>query len=63
MDYKIAEKAAFTVMGVQVLNTIRAILKYHSSGLSIIRTGKGKTVCRMYGICIDEDKSTDSLIT
>ena len=60
MDYKIVEKAAFTVMGVS------KSFKYDTGYTEIpqfwaehYQTGKGKTVCGMYGICIDEDKSTD----
>lgn len=61
MDYKIVEKAAFTVMGAS------KSFKYDTGYTEIpqfwaehYQIGKGKTVCGMYGICIDEDKSTDS---
>ena len=55
MDYKIVEKDSFTVMGVS------KVFKYDSATTEIplfwtehYQTGKGKVVCGMYGISIDE---------
>lgn len=55
MDYKIVEKDSFTVIGVS------KVFKYDAARADIpkfwtehYQTGKGKIVCGMYGICIDE---------
>ncbi|PYG87367.1 AraC family transcriptional regulator [Ruminiclostridium sufflavum DSM 19573] len=60
MDYKIIEKDSFTVIGVSRL------FKYDSAAGEIPRfwsehyqTGKGKLVCGMYGISIDESMGSD----
>lgn len=54
MDYRISEKEAFTVMGAS------KAFRYDTAFEEIPRfwtehyeTGKGQTVCGMYGICID----------
>lgn len=60
MDYKIIEKEAFTVMGVS------RVFKYDTAKTEIpkfwtehFQTGKGKIVCGMYGVCIDESMGSD----
>ncbi|WP_312654255.1 AraC family transcriptional regulator, partial [Aminipila sp.] len=60
MDYKIVEKDSFTVMGVS------KVFKYDSATREIpqfwtehYQTGKGKVVCGMYGVCIDESMGSD----
>ena len=60
MDYKIVEKDSFTVMGVS------RVFKYDSATTEIpqfwtehYQTGKGKFVCGMYGISIDESMGLD----
>ncbi len=60
MDYKIIEKDSFTVIGAS------RIFKYESATREIpkfwtehYQTGKGKFVCGMYGICIDESMGSD----
>lgn len=60
MDYKIVEKEAFTVL------CVSKSFKYDSAATEIpkfwdehYRTGKGKTVCGMFGICIDESMGTE----
>ena len=60
MDYKIVEKAAFTVMGVS------KTFKYEGAGAEVplfwaehYRSGKGETVCGSYGISIDEEMGGD----
>lgn len=60
MDYKIVEKDSFTILG----NS--KIFKYNTAKEEIpkfwtqhYQTGKGKIVCGMYGVCIDEDSDTD----
>lgn len=60
MDYKIVEKASFTVLGAS------KTFKYESAGEMVpmfwaehYQSGKGKTVCGMYGISIDESMQGD----
>ncbi len=60
MDYKIIEKEAFTVMGGS------KVFKYDTAKTEIpkfwtehFQTGKGKIVCGMYGVCIDESMGAD----
>ncbi len=60
MDYKIVEKDSFTVIGAS------KVFKYDTAKAEIpqfwaehYQTGKGKTVCGMYGICIDENMGSD----
>ncbi len=60
MDYKIIEKEAFTVIGVS------KVFKYDTAKTEIpkfwtehFQTGKGKIVCGMYGVCIDESMEAD----
>ncbi|AQS06647.1 regulatory protein SoxS [Clostridium beijerinckii] len=60
MDYKIVEKDSFTVMGVS------KIFKYENAFAEIppfwtehYEAGKGKFVCGMYGISIDESMGSD----
>jgi len=58
MDYKIVEKAAFTVMGVSKrFNYDAGYAEIPQFWTEHYQTGKGKTVCGMYGICIDEGVS------
>lgn len=60
MDYKIVKKDSFTVMGVS------KVFKYDSATREIpqfwtehYQTEKGKVVCGMYGVCIDESMGSD----
>jgi len=60
MDYKIIEKEAFTVMGAS------KVFKYNTAKTEIpkfwtehYQTGKGKIVCGMYGVSIDESMGSD----
>ncbi|MBM7540001.1 AraC family transcriptional regulator [Amphibacillus cookii] len=60
MDYKIVEKDSFTIIGAS------RIFKYGTAKTEIPRfwtdhyqTGKGKVVCGMYGVCIDENLGSD----
>lgn len=60
MDYKIVEKDSFTVMGVS------KVFKYGNAFAEIppfwtehYEAGKGKFVCGMYGISIDENMGSD----
>lgn len=60
MEYKIMQKDAFTVLGVS------RMFKYEGPKTEIpafwaehYQSGKGKYVCGMYGICIDESMGTD----
>ncbi|NLW88814.1 MAG: AraC family transcriptional regulator [Clostridiaceae bacterium] len=60
MDYRVMEKDAFTVLGASKR------FKYDGSKTEIPafwsehhQSGKGKIVCGMYGICIDESMGTD----
>ncbi len=60
MDYKIVEKDSFTVMGAS------KVFKYDSATTEIpkfwtehYQTGKGKVVCGMYGVSIDESMGSD----
>ena len=60
MDYKIVEKDSFTVMGAS------KTFKYDDATKDIpefwtqhYQTGKGKFVCGMYGVCIDESMKAD----
>ncbi len=60
MDYKIVEKDSFTVMGVS------KVFKYDSATTKVpqfwaehYETGKGKFVCGMYGVNIDESMGSD----
>jgi len=60
MDYKIVEKDSFTIMGVS------KVFKYDSATTEIpqfwaehYQTGKGKFVCGMYGINIDESMGSE----
>ena len=62
IDYKIVEKESFTVIG--ALRTF----KYESAFTEIpkfwdehYKTGKGKVICGMYGINIDENMKNDEL--
>lgn len=55
MDYKIVQKAAFTVVGYS------KVFKYNTGKEEIpkfweehYRSGKGNTVCGIYGVCLDE---------
>ena len=58
MDYKIVEKAAFTVMGVSKrFNYDTGYAEIPQFWTEHYQTGKGKTVCGLYGICIDEGVS------
>ncbi len=60
MDYRIMEKDAFTVMGVP------RVFRYETAKTEIpkfwtehYQTGKGKLVCGMYGVCLDESMGSD----
>ena len=60
MDYKIEEKASFTVMGAS--RTFRyngAYKEIPEFWTEHYQTGNGKLVCGLYGVCIDENKETD----
>jgi AraC family transcriptional regulator len=55
MDYKIVDKDAFTVMGAS------RMFKYDTAFAEIPKfwdehfdSGKGKAVCGMYGVCIED---------
>jgi len=55
MDYKIAPKDAFTVIGVsRVFQYENAMEEIPSFWTDHYKTGKGETVCGMYGVNIDE---------
>ena len=55
MDYKIVEKDSFTIMGVsRMFKYDNATMKIPQFWTEYYQTGKGKFVCGMYGICIDE---------
>ena len=60
MDYKIIKKDSFTIMGVS------KTFKYDSAAMEIpqfwtehYQAGKGKFVCGMYGVCIDENMGSE----
>lgn len=60
MDYKIVEKDSFTIMGVS------KVFKYDSATTKVpqfwtehYETGKGKFVCGMYGVNVDESMGSD----
>lgn len=60
MDYKIVEKEAFTVFGVS------RVFKFDTAKEEIpkfwtehYQTGKGSTVCGMYGVCLEEGMTGD----
>lgn len=56
MDYKIVEKAAFTVIGVKKnFSYDNAMAEIPSFWKEHYKTGKGKTVCGMYGVNNDND--------
>lgn len=64
MEYKIVEKAAFTVMGKKRMfdmeTSYQEIPKYWKEHFA---TGGGEIICGMYGLCIDSDgKNFDYLI-
>jgi len=55
MDYKIVEKDSFTIIGVsRMFKHDNATMKIPQFWTEHYQTGKGKFVCGMYGICIDE---------
>ncbi|WP_027399365.1 AraC family transcriptional regulator [Anaerovorax odorimutans] len=60
MDYKIIKKDTFTVLGVSKMfrydNAKEEIPQFWTEHY---QTGKGETVCGMYGMSIDEDMSGD----
>lgn len=60
MDYKVMEKDSFTVLGAS------RMFKYDTSKAEIpafwaehFQAGRGKTVCGMYGICLDDNQGTE----
>ena len=60
MDYKIVEKDSFTIIGALKM------FKYDTAKAEIplfwadyYQSGKEKTVCGMYGVCIDENNDSD----
>ncbi|MEA4890362.1 MAG: AraC family transcriptional regulator [Clostridiaceae bacterium] len=60
MDYKIVEKDLFTVIGSS------RMFKYETAKSEIpqfwtehYQTGKGRVVCGMYGVCLDENAGSD----
>lgn len=59
MDYKITQKAAFTVMGVsrrfRYDTSMREIPEFWTE---LCRSGEG-VVCGMYGVCIDDSRASD----
>ncbi|WP_077860866.1 AraC family transcriptional regulator [Clostridium sp. BL-8] len=60
MDYKIVEKDSFTVMGVsKVFKYDKATTEIPKFWTEHYKAGKGKFVCGMYGICIDENMGSD----
>lgn len=59
MDYKIVEKEAFTVVGVsRNFNYDSAFAEIPKFWTEHYQTEKCKTVCGMYGVCIDEGKKS-----
>ncbi|WP_099204544.1 AraC family transcriptional regulator [Scatolibacter rhodanostii] len=60
MDYKIVEKDSFTVMGSSKMfkydNSFQEIPKFWAEHY---QTGKGQFVNGVYGVCIDETRSSD----
>lgn len=64
LEYKIVEKAQFTVMGrLRKFNTETSYDKIPKFWQEHMKSGENKTVCGMYGICMDIDgKSFDYLI-
>ena len=61
MDYRIVEKEAFTVIGASKM------FRYDTAKAEIpafwtehYQTGKDKTVCGMYGVCVDENPGSDA---
>ena len=60
MDYKIVEKDSFTVMGVsRMFQYDRATEEIPQFWTEHFQTGKGKYVCGMYGVCMDESMGSD----
>ncbi len=64
MDYKIVEKAAFTVMGrKRSFNSETSYQEIPTFWQEHMKDGGNKVVCGMYGVCIDSDgKNFDYLI-
>ena len=64
LEYKIVEKAQFTVMGrSRRFNTETSYEEIPKFWKEHIASGENKTVCGMYGICVDSDgKNFDYLI-
>ncbi|WP_457943441.1 AraC family transcriptional regulator [Caproiciproducens sp. LBM24188] len=61
MDYKIVEKESFTVMGVsKTFSYDDAKTKIPQFWTEHYQTGKGKFVCGMYGVCMEESKGSDT---
>lgn len=59
LEHKIAEKAAFTVMGkVQTINTETSYDEIPRFWQEHMRSGDNQTVCGMYGICMDMNETT-----
>lgn len=64
LEYRIAEKAAFTVMGrVRKINTGTSYDEIPRFWQEHMQSGENRTVCGMYGVCMDVDgKQFDYLI-
>lgn len=64
MEYKIVEKAAFTVMGrKRVFDTETSYQEIPKYWVEHFASGGGEIVCGMYGLCIDSDgRNFDYLI-
>lgn len=61
MDYKIVEKESFTVMGVsKTFSYDDAKTQIPQFWTEHYQTGKGKFVCGMYGVCMEESKGPDT---
>ncbi|MFA5657824.1 MAG: AraC family transcriptional regulator [Oscillospiraceae bacterium] len=59
MDYKIVEKEAFTIMGVsKKFNLDSAFAEIPQFWTKHYETEKCKTVCGMYGVCIDDGNNS-----
>jgi len=60
MDYKIVEKDSFVVIGAsRMFNYDTAKSEIPQFCTERYQTGKGKNICGMYGLCIDESAGSD----
>lgn len=61
MDYRIVDKASFTVMGVsKVFHYEGAASEIPQFWAEHFQTGRNQTVCGMYGVSIDESMGSDT---